>query len=117
MSESAETLRDNDIRLAELARGISAAQWSQPSLCTEWTNHEVLAHLVIGYQVALSAVAAGILRSRGSFNATNTELARRLAAERTPDQLIVDFTGAGAPTARNRPRVPEAAAAGGPRHP
>jgi uncharacterized protein (TIGR03083 family) len=91
VSESADTLRDNDIRLAELARGISAAQWSQPSLCTEWTNHEVLAHLVIGYQVALSAVAAGILRSRGSFNTANTELARRLAAQRTPDQLIVDF--------------------------
>jgi uncharacterized protein (TIGR03083 family) len=84
-------LRDNDIRLAELARGISAAQWSQPSLCTEWTNHEVLAHLVIGYQVALSAVAAGIQRSRGSFNTANTQLARRLAAQRTPDQLIVDF--------------------------
>jgi len=91
VSESADTLRDNDIRLAELARGISAAQWSQPSLCTEWTNHEVLAHLVIGYQVALSAVAAGIQWSRGSFNTANTQLARRLAAQRTPDQLIVDF--------------------------
>jgi uncharacterized protein (TIGR03083 family) len=91
VSGSAEVLRDNDIRFAESALHISAAQWAQPSLCAEWTNHEVLAHLVIGYQVALSAVAAGILRSRGSFNTANAELARGLAVRRDPGQLIADF--------------------------
>ncbi|WP_232232003.1 maleylpyruvate isomerase family mycothiol-dependent enzyme [Mycobacterium triplex] len=84
-------MRDNDTRLAELARGISAAQWARPSLCAEWTNHEVLAHLVIGYGVALSAVATSMLRHRGSFDAANTELARALAAQRGPDQLLDDF--------------------------
>lgn len=92
MSESADALRDNDTRLAAFARDISAAQWATPSLCTEWTNHEVLAHLVIGYRVALSTVAASILRHRGSFDEANSELARGLAAQRAPDRLIGDFT-------------------------
>jgi uncharacterized protein (TIGR03083 family) len=90
VSES-DALRDNDRRFAELARGISATQWAEPSLCTEWTNHEVLAHLVIGYGVAPSAIAAGMLRHRGSFDATNTDLARGLAAQCDPGQLVDEF--------------------------
>jgi uncharacterized protein (TIGR03083 family) len=84
-------LRGNDIRLAESARDISAAQWAKPSLCTEWTNHEVMAHLVIGYGVALSAVAAGMVRHGGSFDAANTASARSLAAQRDPARLLDDF--------------------------
>ncbi|WP_231989804.1 maleylpyruvate isomerase family mycothiol-dependent enzyme [Mycobacterium sp. 852002-51057_SCH5723018] len=84
-------MRDNDTRLAEVVRGLSAAQWSEPSLCAEWTNHEVLAHLVVGYQVGLSAVATGLVRQRGSFNAANAELARAQAAQRDPEQLVDDF--------------------------
>jgi uncharacterized protein (TIGR03083 family) len=91
VSGSANALRDNDTRLAELARDISAAQWAKPSLCTQWTNHEVLAHLVIGYGVALSAVTTSMLRHRGSFDAANTDLARSLAAHREPGQLLDDF--------------------------
>ncbi len=91
MSESANALRDNDTRLAESARDISAAQWAEPSLCTEWTNHQVLAHLVIGYGVALSTVAVSMLRHRGSFDAANTKLAQDLAAQRSPEQLLGDF--------------------------
>jgi uncharacterized protein (TIGR03083 family) len=92
VSESADALRDNDARFAEFARGITAREWAEASLCSEWTNHEVLAHLVIGYQVAVSSVAASMFRHRGSFNAANTELARRLAARRDPDELIDEFT-------------------------
>lgn len=91
MSEPANTLQHNDKRLAEWAGEITAAQWAKPSLCTEWTNHEVLAHLVVGYGVALSTLAASIVRQRGSFDGANTELARRLAAQRNPGQLIEDF--------------------------
>ena len=95
MSESADTLRDNDIRLVELARGISAEQWAEPSLCSEWTNHEVLAHLVIGCGVAFSAVATSVLRHRGSFDAANADLARVLAARCGPEQLLDDLVALG----------------------
>jgi uncharacterized protein (TIGR03083 family) len=92
VSRPAEALRDNDTRFAEFARGITAEQWAEPSLCAEWTNHEVLAHLVIGYQAAVTSIAASMIRYRGSFNAANTALARRLAAQRNTDELIYDFT-------------------------
>ncbi|WAC91903.1 maleylpyruvate isomerase family mycothiol-dependent enzyme [Mycobacterium sp. Aquia_213] len=95
MSPSVKALQDNDTRLVEWARGITTAQWEKPSLCTEWTNHEVLAHLVIGYGVAFSAVATSMLRHRGSFDAANTELARVLADQRGPDQLLGDLVALG----------------------
>jgi uncharacterized protein (TIGR03083 family) len=95
VSASVNALRDNDTRLIELAQGITAAQWAAPSLCTEWTNHEVLAHLVIGYGVAPAAVAASMLRHRGSFDSANTELARSLAAHRGPHELLDDLAALG----------------------
>jgi uncharacterized protein (TIGR03083 family) len=91
VSESVNTLRDNDSRLIELAQDVSAEQWVTPSLCSEWTNHEVLAHLVIGYGVAVATVTASMLRHRGSFDAANTELARGLAARRGPQELLDDL--------------------------
>jgi uncharacterized protein (TIGR03083 family) len=91
VSAVADQLRDNDTRFAEFARGIRDEQWTEPSLCAQWTNHDVLAHLVIGYGVGLGAVAAAMVRHRGSFDAANTDLARRLAAQRSPGRLIDDF--------------------------
>ncbi|MBV8786937.1 MAG: maleylpyruvate isomerase family mycothiol-dependent enzyme [Mycobacterium sp.] len=92
MSESRDALLDNDARLAVLARSITPAQWTEPSLCTEWTNHDVLAHLVVGYGIALSAVGVGMFKHRGSFDAANTDLAKTLAARRDPAQLVDEFT-------------------------
>jgi len=91
VSASADALQANDIRFAEFARSVTAAQWAQPSLCTEWTNHDVLAHLVIGYRAAVTSIAASMLRHRGSFDAANTELARGLAGQRDPVELIDEF--------------------------
>ncbi|MEE6175115.1 maleylpyruvate isomerase family mycothiol-dependent enzyme [Mycobacterium sp. 050134] len=91
MSATTDSLRDNDARFAELARNLTAAQWAQPSLCTEWTNHDVLAHLVVGYTASLGSIATTIVRRGGSFNATNTDLARTVAAQRAPDDLIDEF--------------------------
>ena len=46
-----EMLRGNDERFRALAAGLGPDEWAHPSLCDEWSNHEVLAHLVIGYRV------------------------------------------------------------------
>jgi uncharacterized protein (TIGR03083 family) len=91
MSGPADALRDNDGRLADFARDITAAQWAEPSLCIEWTNHDVLAHLVVGYGAAAGDVVAAMTRQRGSFDAANAQLARDLAARRHPAQLIADL--------------------------
>jgi uncharacterized protein (TIGR03083 family) len=92
VSRAADTLRDNDARFAEFARGISAAQWAEPSLCAEWTNHHVLAHLVVGYSAGVASITTNMLAQRGSFDAANTALARRLAARRDPPALIDEFS-------------------------
>ena len=47
-----ELLRSNDLRFLAVAATLGADEWAAPSLCDEWTNHEVLAHLVVGYGCA-----------------------------------------------------------------
>jgi uncharacterized protein (TIGR03083 family) len=86
-----ELLRDNDERFRGAARGLTAHDWSQPSMCDEWTNHEVLAHLVIGLSASLGSVGGAMARHRGSFDAANAQMAQALAIRRSPAQLLDDF--------------------------
>ena len=86
-----DLLRDNDRRFWHVAADLSPAEWAAPSLCDGWANHDVLAHLVIGYGSSLGVVVGEMLRQRGSFDAANAEVSRALAARRTPDELLDDF--------------------------
>lgn len=88
---TAALLSANDQRFLELARALDGHDWATPSLCAEWTNHEVLAHLVIGYRASAGVLAAGMIRHRGSFDAANTGMARELAAAHCPDELLDEF--------------------------
>ena len=51
-----DLLRENDERFRALAHGFGADDWARPSLCECWTNHEVLAHLVVGLSASLRSV-------------------------------------------------------------
>ena len=86
-----ELLRDNDDRFLALARRFSGDDWSHASLCARWTNHEVLAHLVVGLSASLRSVAGVMLRYRGCFDGANAEMARALAAARSPAELLDDY--------------------------
>jgi uncharacterized protein (TIGR03083 family) len=86
-----DRLRSNDERFRALADGLTADEWSQPSLCDGWSNHDVLAHLVIGYSVGAGVVAAEMLRHGGSFDDANAALARALAASCSPTELLDEF--------------------------
>src|SRR4249919_1881213 len=86
-----DLLRANDARFHDQASGFSADEWSQPSLCDGWTNHDVLAHLVVGCSAGATAVTAEILRHGGSFDRANAALACSLAATRSPVELLDDF--------------------------
>jgi uncharacterized protein (TIGR03083 family) len=86
-----DLLRANDAHFHEQASGFSADEWSQPSLCDGWTNHDVLAHLVVGCSAGATAVAAEMLRHGGSFDRANAALACSLAATRSPAELLDDF--------------------------
>ncbi|NTY63340.1 maleylpyruvate isomerase family mycothiol-dependent enzyme [Mycolicibacterium sphagni] len=92
MSTRRELLRRNDLRLIEFARSLSSADWQRPSLCTGWTNHEVLAHIVYGYQAPPVPMVTEMVRRSGSFDRANCALARQHARRRTPAELIGDLT-------------------------
>ncbi|CAM4380943.1 putative Actinobacterial protein [Mycobacterium basiliense] len=91
MSKPRDLLRQHDAGFVEFARGLSDDQWSRPSLCTAWTNHDVLAHLVIGYRVSLATLTAGMVTHRGSFDRANATLATDLARRQSPGALIAEF--------------------------
>ena len=66
-------------------------EWTRPSLCDAWSNHDVLAHLVIGYRSGPGVTAGEILRHGGSFDRANTAMACSLAADRSPAELLDEF--------------------------
>jgi uncharacterized protein (TIGR03083 family) len=74
-----DLLRANDERFRALAGEFSADEWSQPSLCDGWTNHDVLAHLVVGCSAGATAVTAEILRHGGSFDRADAAAAAKLS--------------------------------------
>lgn len=83
--------RSNARRFLAVAGTLRPDEWAAPSLCADWTNHDVLAHLVVGYGCAPGTFAAEIAGRRGSFNPANTALARALATSRDPAELLADF--------------------------
>ena len=86
-----DLLRENDVRFRALAHGFSADDWLCPSLCERWTNHEVLAHLVVGLSASLHSVVGAMVGHSGSFDSANAEMARTLAAVRSPVELLDDY--------------------------
>ncbi|WP_029108179.1 maleylpyruvate isomerase family mycothiol-dependent enzyme [Mycobacterium sp. URHD0025] len=85
-----DMLRANDTRFAEVAATLGEDEWASPSLCTEWTNHEVLAHMVVGYSCGFGEFTAAIVRRR-AFDPANTALAQSCAFRRSPGELLDDF--------------------------
>src|SRR4051794_13303691 len=42
-----DLIRDERLSLARMLDGLPGVRWSTPSLCTEWSVQDVLAHLVM----------------------------------------------------------------------
>jgi hypothetical protein len=88
---AASALARNDERFLAAVGDLSESEWARPSLCTQWSNHQVLAHLVHGCSAPIGEFTARMVATRGDFDAANTALARELAARRTPNQLLDDL--------------------------
>jgi uncharacterized protein (TIGR03083 family) len=84
-------LYSNDERFLGVAHELTDFDWAEASLCADWTNHEVLAHLVHGRCASIAQFAGRMVAARGSFDAANASLARDLAARRSPRQLLDDL--------------------------
>jgi uncharacterized protein (TIGR03083 family) len=83
--------RGSDQRFITVAATLTDEEWAAPSLCADWTNHEVLAHLVLGCSISLPAIAAAMIGHWADFDTANARLARDLAARRSPAALLADF--------------------------
>lgn len=86
-----ELLYTNDFRFSEVARELSDDEWQRPSLCEGWSNHDVMAHLVVGYRTKVRVITTAIVRHGGSFDQANTALARELARRTNPAELLDEF--------------------------
>ena len=85
-----DLLRANDVRLLGVLGDLGAGDWAAQSLCAAWSNHDVLAHLVVGYSCAVADFAGSMVCHRG-LDPANTALALRRAADRSPVQLLDDL--------------------------
>src|ERR1700722_15930638 len=61
--------------LAEALAGLSADQWSGPTLCAGWTPGHVLAHLTMPYRMSYQEFMQGLQRCGGDFTAFSDEVA------------------------------------------
>lgn len=85
-----DLVRDERLRLVDRLRGLPDDAWDTPSLCAGWSVRHVLAHLVTPFAVSVPAMAIAVLRQR-SLGGAMDAAARRLAAERTPQQLLASL--------------------------
>lgn len=86
-----DLLKRQDHYFVDFARSLTPMEWTQPSLCSKWTAHDVLAHLVIGYSISVPSLCWSMARHRMDFDGTNTSLAQRLAHRCSPPELIDAF--------------------------
>jgi uncharacterized protein (TIGR03083 family) len=85
-----DVLRANDQRFADVVADLTPGEWAAPSLCTEWHNRDVLAHLVVGCSHPVGALFGTMVRHR-NFDRANTAAAREVARDRNAAALLSDF--------------------------
>src|SRR5690349_24718913 len=79
------------LRLADELGMLSAEEWAQPSLCGEWTNAEVLAHLNVPFVLSTPAFLVGLAKARGSFDRANARFATELAERMDPAACVASL--------------------------
>ncbi|MFI2430367.1 maleylpyruvate isomerase family mycothiol-dependent enzyme [Streptomyces sp. NPDC018693] len=75
--------------IADLAH-LDDEQWEKPSLCTGWTVHDVVAHLVDSARTTRLGFVVGLVRERFDFhrqNARGVERERGASPQETLDRL------------------------------
>ncbi len=77
--------------LADLLDTLADHEWAAPSLCREWTAHDVLAHLALSTRQSTARVFWRVLRARGDFERADAAFAREHAARFTPSELLVQL--------------------------
>lgn len=90
-----DVLRANDERFADVVAGLTPQEWAAPSLCAEWSNRDVLGHLVVGCSHPVGEFLGAMIRHR-NFDRANTATATARARGRSAESLLDDFRAVGA---------------------
>lgn len=77
--------------LAAVLDGLSPAGWATPTLCAGWRVPEVVAHLTMPFRMSTGRFARELLKSAGRFNHMADRVARRDAAELSPEALVASL--------------------------
>lgn len=73
--------------LADFLETLTPEQWERPSLCSEWTVREVVAHLISYEEIGLREFAGRFLRAGLRFGGMNARRLEEFGA-RTPRELV-----------------------------
>jgi uncharacterized protein (TIGR03083 family) len=76
--------------LADQLDDLDDAQWATPSLCGEWTVHDVAAHLAGVNQIKITSVVMALVKSRFSFTRANVIMTAQQAARPSRD-IVADL--------------------------
>lgn len=72
-------IADERRTLAALLSALTGEQLATQSLCSEWSVHDVAAHLIVPLEVSLPKFALAMLACRGNFDRANVRLTREQA--------------------------------------
>ncbi len=101
-----EVVRAERLELVARLRDLPPDAWAQPSLCSGWSVHHVLVHLVTPFSVSAPQMALHVVRA-GGIGAAMDRVAQMLA-ERPPADLLATLEEHAGSTARP-PGLPPAA--------
>ncbi|SOD98857.1 maleylpyruvate isomerase family mycothiol-dependent enzyme [Blastococcus haudaquaticus] len=82
-------IADERRSLADALSGLTGEQQATRSLCSAWSVHDVVAHLVVPLEVGMPRFAVAMLVCRGNFDRANVRLAREQARRPFGDLLEV----------------------------
>ncbi len=86
-----DVLARHDQLFIDVARSLTIEDWGRPSLCTGWSNKDVLAHLLVGFELPIGKLFARMASHRGSFDQANDDLTRARSSQREPAELLDDL--------------------------
>lgn len=86
-----DEIADERRAVADLLSGLTVEQQTTRSLCSEWTVHDVAAHLVMPFVISMPKVMVTMVLCGGSFDRANVRLTREVA--KRPLGELVELLG------------------------
>ena len=84
--------------LADYLSGLSADEWSAPSLCADWTVEEVAAHMLVIPTVSKPAIFFNFLGSGFNLDKFSAKMVARITDEKSREQIAAALGDAASST-------------------